>query len=311
MLKFKLDFEIPKVPIIHDFGKVFMLGSCFAENQSNYFNNFGFDCNSNPFGTIYNPHSIALLLNRIQSLKPYREAEYNSDNGMYFHYDHHGSMSRPDLQNAVHVANNELEASRQHIERSEIAVITLGTSLVFKLVDSERIVANCHKQKAALFTQEFLDNEAILNSLGTIEMELRAINPGIHIIWTISPVRHVRSGLEHNFISKSRLRVALDQHLQNKENQYYFPSYEIVMDELRDYRFFKEDMVHPNDLAQQYVWDRFVDTYFEKELRSKLEEVEAFRKFEQHRPRQNQEQHEAEIEKKRTSLKNKYPSIHI
>ena len=310
-MKFKLDFDIPHHELFQDFGKVYLLGSCFAENQAKNFHNSGFSVESNPYGIQYNPFSISQILSRVANDQEYKLSDLIEFNTRWFSLENHGSFEYNSEDNALRDLNDILIRSKESIKESDVVIISLGTSLVFRHTKRNQIVANNHKIPSSEFVQEFLSPDDTLRSISEISKSLKAIQSNLKIVWTISPVRHVRSGLEKNFLSKSNLRQALHEHLKSGNQEYYFPAYEIFMDELRDYRFSAEDLAHPNAQAVDYIWERFTQTYFSNSLRKNLEEVEAFRKFESHKPRNREEEHLNEVKRWKKELETKFENISL
>ena len=282
-IKLKIDFDIAKKEFPFLWPSFFNMGSCFAENQSLKFNDFGFSINSNPFGIFYNPISIELILRRILTEKFYTPNDFLSLDG-YFSLEHHGSYRYDTLNNAIEESNLILTKTKNHLKRVEVCVITLGSSLVYK--HENKIVANCHRLPTQDFEQVQLTHQQVLNSIASITDCFKSLNKNIHIVFTVSPVRHLRSGVIENSRSKAILISALHDFIESKEsiNTSYFPAYEIFMDELRDYRFSKEDFVHPTKQAQDYIWGRFCDTYFTGETKTIISSVEKYLNYKNHRP---------------------------
>lgn len=309
-MKFKIDFDIKKQTLAHRWPKFFMLGSCFAANQSERLQNAGFTVRSNPFGIIYNPISIATLLYRIAEQKLYTEHDF-IEKGSYFSLEHHGNFNYPTLQEAVEQSNTLVLEAKTAIERADTIVLTFGTSLVFHHLDKKKIVANCHKLPNSLFEKLQLNFAITSNSIENCINDIRKINPDAHIIFTISPVRHLKSGVLENSRSKAMLITSLHSILPNHENVTYFPSYEIFTDELRDYRFVKEDLMHPTNAAEKYIYGKFADCYFSKETKEISQEVEEFRQFANHRSLTSPDLHQTQIQEKRSALQKQYPFINI
>ena len=237
--------------------KILLLGSCFADNIGAKFSEHYFQATINPFGTLYNPASIALSLTDIQS--PIPDNQIIHHNGLWHSMMHHGAFSDKDKEQLI----ARCEQSRAQLQRALMeattVIITFGTSWVYEMED--RVVANCHKLPANRFTRRCLTVDEIVEMWQPIVASM----PDKHWIFTVSPIRHVKDGLHANQISKAILLQAVDQ-----LGQSYFPSYEIMMDELRDYRFYAEDMVHPSAVAVEYIWQRFVDTYMNKDTQTEM-----------------------------------------
>ncbi|MBT8326411.1 MAG: GSCFA domain-containing protein [Bacteroidia bacterium] len=307
-MKFKIDFDIPKKTLIQKWPRFFMMGSCFAANQSNRLHGDGFNVKSNPFGIIYNPISIASLLYRIAEQKLYVEEDF-VENGTFFSLEHHGKFTYHSRQNAVEESNSLLVEAKNDIESADAIVLTLGTSLVFHHMDEKKIVANCHKLPNSQFEKLQLNFTITSNSIENCIKDIRKINPSSHIIFTISPVRHLRSGVLENSKSKAMLISSLHSILPNHENVSYFPSYEIFTDELRDYRFVKEDLMHPTNAAEKYIYQKFANCYFSDETLKIMQEVRGFKLFKNHRSLTSPDLHQTQIEEKRNALLKQYPFL--
>lgn len=244
----------PAFKLEHQY-KLFFIGSCFAETISAYFIDRKFVVGQNPFGILFNPVSIAHSLEHISSKKQYSQHEfYKHENGYssWYHHSQFYKLSEFDLKNKLNEIN---DTNYTYLSDSNVAFVTLGTAWVYWHKELEMVVANNLKAPINLFERRLLEVDEINNSLTRIVDSLRKINRGIKIVFTISPVRHSKQGLVENNRSKARLLEAVHKARENDDSLVYFPSYELVMDVLRDYRFFKNDFVHPNRLATDYIWD--------------------------------------------------------
>jgi hypothetical protein len=310
-LKFKIDFEIPKDELLRTYQPLFLIGSCFSVYQAEQLKQAGFPVFSNPFGINYNPCSISDQLKRIADQNLYQPSDFTEYQNVFFSFEQHGLFKYPDIQNAVNTSNKILRESRSYIKDSAIAIISLGTAIVFEYSQNQRIVCNCHKVPSGEFNQRFLDESEILDALKTIRNRLLTIKEDLMLIWTISPVRHLRSGVRQNSLSKAMLNASLNAFLSEHPEDRYFPSFEIFIDELRDYRFSGRDFMHPSEEAQEYIWERFQDCYFSEELKMHVLDVMDFRKFEAHIPRSDPNAHRDLIDKKRDILKEKIAGIQL
>ncbi|MBI2280914.1 MAG: GSCFA domain-containing protein [Bacteroidetes bacterium] len=266
---------------------ILLLGSCFTENIGEKLMNSKFKVNSNPFGIIYNPISIANSLTRIKKKQLYTEQEISSQQGKYFSFDHHGSFSSFNQQQCLEKINNEIIGAHQHLLETKTIVVTLGTAWVYETIENNKLVANCHKLPSKNFTKRLLSVDEILHAWIPIIEQLKNTCPTarrVNFIFTVSPVRHINDGLHENNISKSVLHLAIHQLMSNHNNCHYFGAYEMVIDELRDYRFYKEDMIHPSNQAIDYVWDKFADTYFNEQTTLLNQRVEKLQQAANHRP---------------------------
>lgn len=260
--------------------KVVVLGSCFADNVGDKLRNAGFDVCVNPFGTLYNPFSIAQAVARLDSAEPFTEGEcvpMGAGAGLICSFSHHTSFARPDTAAFLEAANTALASASAFWKNCNKVIITSGTIYAFH--HGGRVVANCLKRPAAEF-------ERIPMTLDEAEGSLRGIvegHPDKEFIFTVSPVRHMADGAHGNQLSKSTLLLATEAVTASHPGCAYFPAYEIVMDELRDYRFYAEDMVHPSQQAVGYIWERFCESVVAPEDRNALLANEKAWRASQHR----------------------------
>lgn len=303
-MDFKIQFKPKYKGYLSKQEPILLMGSCFAEYQSEKFAELCFPVLSNPFGIIYNPVSALRIFQRIYLLQHYNEADFIEYKGQWFSFEHHGHFKYATRTEALTSSNEILEKAHLFIHNASTILITYGTSLVYE--KSQNIVANCHKMPANEFGHRQLTMEECSIAIKTTEETIKHVSPHANIIFTISPVRHLRSGLEENFISKSILRAALHNAAPSAD---YFPAYEIFMDELRDYRFAGEDMTHPNKQAQEYIFQRFIEAYCNDALRERLAQIEKYRKLQAHIPIHSEEAHAQTLRKMRSALKLKYPDV--
>lgn len=265
-MKFTTQIDIPSPSFRINHGHTLMIfGSCFSENIGNYITNSKFKVFVNPFGISYNPMSIVRALTSILENKSFSEKDLICKKGQYSHWMLHGSFSHANPLSVTESANKNLIKAIEYIHNVDYIFITFGTAFVYQLKETGEIVNNCHKMPAALFSRRMLRVEEIVDTYQHIISELFKRNKKAHIIFTISPIRHWKDGAHGNQLSKSTLLLATN-HLQNifSDRISYFPSYELILDELRDYRFYAEDMLHPNAQAIAYCWEKFCNTYFDK-----------------------------------------------
>lgn len=258
---------------------VLTLGSCFAEVIGSKLVENKIPILSNPFGTLFNPLSIVKLLHDAFEGNQPDELLYIEHQGIWFHYDFHSSLwgtSKKELHERL-VAT--LTAVQQWLSRAEVLIITLGTAFVYRHLESGQWVANCHKTPSSAFRRELLSTEQIVAAFEGLFAKLPA---SIKVIFTVSPVRHTRDTLPINAVSKSVLRVAC--HELSELGYAYFPAYELLLDDLRDYRFYKSDLIHPNEQAEDYIFEQFANAYFTKELQKFIQEWQKIRQALQHRP---------------------------
>lgn len=262
--------------------RIFSIGSCFSDHIGSKLQTHGFQCLLNPFGTIYNPLSIEKLLQRSVDLDLVVSSEILAKEETYFHYDFHSMFSSIDKDKTINQINESLHAAHQFIKEARWIIITLGTAYVYELKESSQIVANCHKMPADLFDKHLVDIPEIEQSLAHIKSNLLSLNPNLRIILTVSPVRHLRDGLIDNNRSKARLIECCHRSLDHKT--YYFPSYEIMMDELRDYRYYDRDLSHPNELAIDIIWNKFINNCMSNDSIEMINTTNKINRSINHRP---------------------------
>lgn len=234
--------------------KLFFIGSCFAEEIGGISHGLGFDTLMNPFGVLFNPFSIASVLRRVRKGVPFSESDVvKLPNGCVTTFSHNTKYWYPDAEHLFREANAALEKAAAHFDQSKWVFVSLGTSWCYRHKKTGQIVANCHKMPGALFSRERLSVEESERLLA----DMVGCSPEKHFVFTVSPLRHLNDGLHENQLSKAALLLAVDKVCDKFDNASYFPAYEIMMDELRDYRYYKEDLFHPNATAVQYIWEAF------------------------------------------------------
>ena len=253
------------------------VGSCFAQNISQKFVNLKFNTLVNPFGTIYNPLSIGQMFENIANGKLYTEKDIFCDHGMWNCWDAHSSLSSRNKEECLANLNNAIKASSDFLKKAHVVFITLGTAFVYFMKLGGMVASNCHRQDPNFFGRELISVEEAARSLEKIVEILRRQNPQVKVVFTVSPLRHLNDGAHGNNLSKATLHLAIAQvEAKYPEMVSYFPSYEIVMDELRDYRFYDSDMVHLSNVAEDYIFERMGKAYFDCRT---LENVELVKKF--------------------------------
>lgn len=295
-------------PITYE-SKILALGSCFAENMSEKFDYFKFQNSVNPFGIIFNPVSIEKLINRIVNKKEFTENDIFFHNDLWHCYEVHSELSNPNKEEFLKTLNRLINSTNEQLNSSTHIIITYGTSWVYRNIESNKIVANCHKVPQKQFSKEILSIETIEKSIQSTIKLIQELNPNCNFIFTVSPVRHIKDGFVENQRSKAHLISAI--HSYNLQPTTYFPSYEIMIDELRDYRFYIQDMLHPNQTAIDYIWERFSENYISDESQKVMQEVDNIQKSLLHRPfNPNSESHHIFLEnlnKKIQMLQNQFP----
>ncbi|MFD2910022.1 GSCFA domain-containing protein [Flavobacterium ardleyense] len=302
-------------PITYE-SKILALGSCFSENIAEKFEYFKFQTATNPFGIIFNPVSIENLVKRAVNKIDFTESDIFFHNELWHCYEVHSELSHSDKDVLLNTLNDLVNTTHNQILSLTHCFITLGTSWIYRNVVSEQIVANCHKVPQKEFIKELLSIATIEESLANIINILYAINPNCSVIFTVSPVRHIKDGFVENTLSKAHLITALQSILKTehyKLNTEYFPSFEIMMDELRDYRFYADDLLHPSKMAVDYIWERFAEAMISKESLVTMEEIATIQKGLAHRPfNLNTESHMrfvANVNEKIAKIRSQFPFI--
>ncbi|SHL55604.1 GSCFA domain-containing protein [Flavobacterium xanthum] len=291
--------------------KIVSLGSCFAENMGDKFQYFKFQNTINPFGIIFNPVSIEKIIQKAINTVLFTEKDIFFHNERWHCFDVHSDLSNPNKEDLLASLNALIKSTNQQISKSTHIIITYGTSWVYRNIESDSIVANCHKVPQKQFKKELLSVEGTEKSVANTIKLIHAVNPNCTIIFTVSPVRHIKDGFVENQWSKSNIISALHKTFDCQLSTInYFPSYEIMMDELRDYRFYAEDMLHPNQVAIDYIWKRFMETTISETAFPTMEEVERIQKSLSHKPFDpNSESHlkfESKVREKITKLESQY-----
>lgn len=263
---------------------ILTVGSCFSDAIGSQLILNKLQTLVNPFGTVYNPLSIHKLIQYSTSGSPVLEPSFAQRQDLVLHYDFHSQFSAANPDDLQNILTSALTDTHNFLRTSKWLIITYGTSWVYELKETSSIVANCHKMPQALFNKFLLTQKKILDSFETMYVDLKTLNPNLQIILTVSPVRHLKDTLELNSVSKSILRMACYTLSQQHSDVQYFPSYEIMLDDLRDYRFYKSDMIHPSEVAEDYIWKKFVDCYFDDDLKLFLSKWKAITQALSHRP---------------------------
>ncbi|WP_394333000.1 GSCFA domain-containing protein [Flavobacterium terrae] len=289
--------EVPLVkshfPIFYK-SKIFLIGSCFAENIGEKFEYFKFKNQVNPFGIIFNAVSIEKLIRRVVEKRCFTEKDIFYHNEAWHCFEVHSELSNLDKEDFINHLNRLIDETHAQLKEFSHFVITLGTSWVYRDVVSGEIVANCHKVPQKQFAKELLSVEIVEKSIQNIIQLVASINANAKFTFTVSPVRHIKDGFVENQVSKANLLLAVYNVVNQKSSiANYFPSYEIMMDELRDYRFYAEDMLHPNPTAIDYIWIKFFENFVEEKEFATMQKVCDIQKALHHRPfNSNSESHQ-------------------
>ena len=260
------------------------IGSCFTENIGEKLAARRLPVLQNPFGIVYNPLSIAAQLDVLMSEKLFLERDLVELNGAYHSWLHHGFYSDEKVETVLNNINTSIKNARLFLKNTKRLFLTFGSATVFQLKTTSEVVANCHKAPPQYFDRRRLSTTEIVAALSPVLEKLSTQLIDLQIIITVSPVRHLRDGLIENNLSKATLLLAADELAQKFSHVSYFPAYELIMDDLRDYRFFERDMMHPTPQAIDYVWQFFSDTYFSEATKTEIREVEKINAMQAHRP---------------------------
>ena len=312
MFSTQIDIPHSAVEITYN-DRILTLGSCFAENIGTKLQEAFFLTFINPFGVMYNPMSVAQGIRHLLSEKEFTAADLFQSGSLWNSLAHSSTFSAVTADEALQKINSRLQAARYFLHETNVMMITLGTAWVFELVENGKIVSNCHKLPASRFTRRRLSVDEIINEFTEVFGLLRNSYPGLKFIFTVSPIRHWKDGAHENTVSKSTFHLAVDALEKQFDFVHYFPAYEIMMDELRDYRFYASDMLHPSDVAVDYIWQRFGDTYFSSETLNLIKELERLRADLNHRPLHPETEEyrlfQLSVEKKKNGLIQDYPFL--
>lgn len=280
-MEFKLNFELskPHFTIKHGEGMVF-LGSCFSDEIAEKARYSGMNVSANPFGTVFHPTLLSTFIN--ESIKGVVNERILNRNDVFLSWDANSTIfdygSSELIEKLQQIRNNFIN----EVKSAKVLFVTFGTAWIYRRLEDDHFVANCHKIAATHFSKELISSDTIYHQWEKTVDILKELNPTLEIVFTVSPVRHIKDGLVENNQSKAIL-IDVVRRLTEKYSLYYFPSYEIVIDELRDYRFYKKDRVHPSDEAIEYIWRRFEILFYDKDTIDLNHQVEAFRRVLSHK----------------------------
>ena len=264
--------------------RLMMLGSCFAENMGSKFSYYKFDVDVNPCGIIYNPLSVANVLRLIVEGKQFEKSDLRQVGGKWVSLYHHGAFSSTDPDECLRRINDRLTKATGELRTLDLLVITWGTAWVYRYTRENIVVSNCHKIPSQEFERSRLSVEDIVKEYLVLIGRLREINPGLRILFTVSPIRHWKDGAHGNQLSKATLLLAIDRLREELQHVYYFPAYEIVLEELRDYRFYADDMLHMSGFTVDYIWERFLYSFISPEVLGLMNQIGRVNKGVAHRP---------------------------
>lgn len=314
----KLQTQIPlkqQQPLIDYHSKVLLMGSCFVDNIGEKLAYFKFQSQSNPFGVLFHPKAIERVITRIAQKQLFTEDDLFWHQERWQSLEVHSTYSDTDKHRLLSELNERMLLENQRLKEVSHLIITLGTAWGYKHLESQSIVANCHKLPQHHFEKQLISADEIQGSLQNIIKIFKTVNPEASIIFTVSPIRHLKDGFVENQRSKAHLIAAIHQCIEtsNSPKITYFPSYEIVMDELRDYRFYSEDMIHLTNTAINYIWERFVFTWLSPSTEEVMEKVDKIQNGLSHKPfNPNSQQYlgfKEKLQQKIAYISEKYPHM--
>jgi hypothetical protein len=282
-MKFRTEINCPAVSNQLDHhSSLVLLGSCFSEHMEGKFQYFKFDTFANPFGILFNPKAIETAVRSCVENGCYSKENLLKHGELWLSLNHHSKFDNRDPKQVLDNINKNIAVGHRALREATHVIITLGTSWVYKWKENNSIVGNCHKIPQKSFNKELLSSEEIVGSLRQIAHLIRSINKNASFIFTVSPVRHLKDGFIENTLSKSLLHKAIHE-VKKEIDADYFPAYEIMMDDLRDYRFYKKDLVHPNEMAIDYIWELFKESWISESSRQIMIEIDDIQKSLAHR----------------------------
>ena len=284
-MEFRTKVELPvgQGEIRHS-DSISLWGSCFAENIGKLLSDNKFDCDVNPFGVLYNPLSIAKSMSILLDGKPYHEKDLRFDKGIWYSLMHHSSFSSTNQSECLEKINLRIVKGREMLGKARWIIFTWGTARVYEWKETGEIVGNCHKLPDRLFTRRLLGVEEVVSVFGSLLKKIHLIYPDAQFLYSVSPIRHAKDGMHGNQLNKAVLLLAIEKLCREIPSCHYFPSYEIMLDELRDYRFYADDMLHPTPLAVNYIWECFCSSFFTADTLRIMKDWQEIRKALEHRP---------------------------
>jgi len=282
---FRTIFDLPEFPFKMNYhSKSIFIGSCFTENIGIYLKERRFNAIINPFGIIYNPLSISNSIRFLSNSRIFEEKDLCYYNELWFSFHHHGRFSDTDKKNCLDKINASIHEASEFIRHADFLFLTFGTAFIYTHKETNEVVANCHKFPMETFTKSLLDPKKIIEEYAFTFDHLLKINPGLKIIFTVSPVRHLKDGAVENQLSKSILFVAIHEIIKKFSNCFYFPAYELIMDDLRDYRFYAEDMTHLNGTATEYIRLKLRQSMIAEDAQEIMDEIQKLLQANNHKP---------------------------
>ena len=309
-------FEIEPSPLKIKYSDPVMLtGSCFASGIGRKFEAGRFPVLINPAGTVFNPVSVINTLESITEGREYSPGDLYFHDGLWLSFDHYTDFSAPERDHVLEKINKTIKEAGEFMSKAGFLFITFGTARVYRFKESGKIVSNCHKIPSGMFTRELLTVDKITSLWYKFLDKLTSNYPNLKVIFTISPVRHMKDGAHGNQVSKSVLFLSVEELLKHPSSPGYFPAYEIIMDDLRDYRFYESDMLHPSQQAVDYIWEEFMKCYFSSETVELYREILKITRAASHKIRGNNPENvkrfsEAFLDKI-NSFNKRYPGIDL
>lgn len=315
-MQFRTEIGISKESHLIDYDSdIILLGSCFSENIGDKLSYQKFNSLVNPYGILFHPVAIEKAISQGINQIQYTKEDLYFYNELWLSFNHHSKFSSINPDKILSDINHGITDFNLRLRSATHLIVTLGTAWVYRFIESDQIVANCHKIPQKKFSKELLSIEDISESLDAMITLIKSINKNISVILTLSPVRHLKDGFIENSLSKAHLLSAIHEVINIKKNIHYFPSYEIMLDDLRDYRFYDEDMLHPNAMAISYIWDKFRNSWMSEKTIELSNKVESLQKSLAHRPfNPDSEQYQVflkNIEDQINSLNRQYPNINF
>ncbi len=283
----KLQTKIPITPSSNPFGyedQLLLLGSCFSENIREKLSYYKFQSFVNPFGIIFHPYPITNLIQRVVDKQEFEESDIFYGNERWQSFEAHSIVAHSHKEQTLKQLNKAFKLFQEKLHKTSNIIITLGSAWGYEHKKTNVIVANCHKIPQKEFNKVLSSPKQIVKNLESILLNIAKLNPTCQVIFTVSPVRHLKDGFVKNTRSKAHLIAAVHNLVDQYESALYFPAYELVMDELRDYRFYDRDMIHPSQEAIDYIWQRFVNVYASEKAKETLKTVSSIQKGLAHKP---------------------------
>ncbi|MEA1896487.1 MAG: GSCFA domain-containing protein [Bacteroidota bacterium] len=314
MKQFRTEVKVPEFDWKASYqSRLIFLGSCFTNHIGERMQELKFQTNVNPFGIIYNPASVKSSLEKLITNESFQEEDLNFHNDRWYSFYHHTSFSHHDKKLCLDRINQKIQDSSKFLKKADFLFISLGTARVYELAERSQVVSNCHKLPSKLFNYRLLSSEEIADNYEKLINSLVRFNPGLKIIFTLSPIRHWKDGATGNQLSKAILLVAIHRLVNIFPNAEYFPSYELMMDDLRDYRFYAEDMIHISPAAVDYIWDKFQKVLLDKSAINLVPKIENILKAVKHKPfdpsSESYKSFQAQVLKNIEELQKQYPFL--